>query len=442
MINPLIEILNKRKQGIQCGIPSFCCANKTVIEAILEQANRVDDMVVIEATSNQVNQEDGYMGMKPKDFAEYVYFIADKINFPHEKIILGGDHMGPLPWLHLPAEEAMEKAKELVSLCVKAGYKKIHIDTSMHLGNDDKSKKLPDDVIAERGVVLYLECLKTYQEILKENPEEMSPVFIMGSEVPTPGGNQGDLEKLKVTNERDFENTLFTYQQKFKKYNITNAWDNIIGFVVQPGIEFANDHVHHYERYAAKKLCNCLIKYPDIVFEGHSTDYQSPKNLKKMVEDGIAIIKVGPALTFAYREAIFSLARMEKELLPDDKCSHFIETLENVMLSDNKYWENYYAGNEREQRIQRYYSFYDRSRYYMSMPIVDNARKILFSNLDAIGIPLPMLHQFMPVQYVKVRDGLLDIKSQDLVKDHIIEVVDDYYYAVKYNYISKYSVWR
>ena len=102
MKNQLKDMVTKRQLGIHCGIPSFCCANKLVIEAILDQAKRFDDTVLIEATSNQVNQYGGYTKMRPKDFRNFVYQIADKIEFSRDKIILGGDHLGPLPWLHLP----------------------------------------------------------------------------------------------------------------------------------------------------------------------------------------------------------------------------------------------------------------------------------------------------------------------------------------------------
>lgn len=47
-----------------------------------------------------------------------------------------------------------------------------------------------------------------------------------------------------------------------------------------------------------------------------------------MVTDGIAILKVGPALTFGLREALFSLSMMEKELVPEEKRANFIETLD------------------------------------------------------------------------------------------------------------------
>ena len=158
MQNPIREMVTKRQLGIHCGVPSFCCANKLVIEAVLEQAKRFDDTVLIEATSNQVNQYGGYTNMRPKDFRNFVYQIADKIEFSREKIVLGGDHLGPLPWVDLPAAEAMEKAKELVALTVASGYTKIHLDTSMKLGDDPIDEPLSDEIIAERGAVLYQAC--------------------------------------------------------------------------------------------------------------------------------------------------------------------------------------------------------------------------------------------------------------------------------------------
>ena len=170
MQNPLKEMVIKRQHGIHCGIPSFCCANKIVIEAILSQAQRFGDSTLIEATSNQVNQNGGYMDMTPQDFTNYVYQIADKLQISHEKIYLGGDHMGPLPWANLPAAEAMGNAIVLVRQCVKAGYKKIHLDTSMRLGDDSREVRLSDEVIARRGAILYKACEEAYEEMLRDSP--------------------------------------------------------------------------------------------------------------------------------------------------------------------------------------------------------------------------------------------------------------------------------
>ena len=434
--NALLRMIEKRRAGIHVGIPSFCCANKIVIEALLDQSKRFDDTVLIEGTSNQVNQFGGYTGMTPMDFKHYTYAIADRIAFDKEKIILGGDHMGPLPWCNLPADEAMENAKTLVKLCVEAGYKKIHLDTSMRLGDDPIDEPLQDSIIAERGAILFEECEKTYQNMLKVNPDEIRPVFVIGSEVPIPGGSKETEDSVSVTQVEDFENTLFAYKQEFKKRGMLELWENIIAIVVQPGVEFGENGIHSYDRVEAAKLCKAIKRYPDIVFEGHSTDYQAPIKLREMVEDGIAIIKVGPALTYALREGLFALSKMEKELITDEsKQSHFEEILDEVMLENPQNWEKYYHGSWNKVKLDRKYSFSDRCRYYFVDSKVEKAMEKLFENMDSVMIPLGMLHQYMPRQYARIRDGKLSLKARELVKDCIVELIEDYNYAVRTNYM-------
>lgn len=428
-------MVTKRQLGIHCGIPSFCSANRLVIEAILEQAQRFDDFAVIEATSNQVNQFGGYTNMKSADFRDYVYRIADRIGFSREKIVLGGDHLGPLPWADRPAAEAMENAKELVRQCVLAGYIKIHLDTSMMLGDDDTSVRLPDETIAERGAVLYKAAESAFEELKKKDPQATHPVFVIGSEVPIPGGVQEEDDSLLVTDPDDFVGTLLTYKKKFAELDMDNAWENIIAVVVQPGVEFGDEEIHQYDRLEAVKLCHRLEEYPDIVFEGHSTDYQPPAKLKEMVEDGIAILKVGPALTYALREGLYALSMIEKELIPEGQRADFIETVEKVMVEKPKEWKKYYHGDEKDLLLQRKYSFSDRSRYYMSLPEINASINKLFENLSTVDIPLGIIHQYMPLQYPKVRDGVLSKNPRDLAKDNVVILVEDYNYAVKFNYM-------
>lgn len=435
-INPLLNMVEKRKNGIHSGIPSFCSANKIVIEAILEQAKRFDDDVLIEATSNQVNQFGGYIGMTPDEFRDYVFQIADKISFNKSKIFLGGDHLGPQPWQNLDADEAMDNAKELIRLCIKAGYIKIHLDTSMRLASDSTKEPLSDDVIAERGAILMEAAEDAYQELLKINPTAIHPVFVIGSEVPTPGGTQEDVNELMITHPEAFEDSIMAYKRKFRERNLMDLWDYIIAVVVQPGVEFGSAEISHYDRVKSFRLCKKLNEYPNIVFEGHSTDYQSPQKLKEMVEDGIAIIKVGPALTYALREAIFALSKIEEELIADaTKHARFIETLDEVMMANPQYWEKYYTGNDIEKKLARQYSFFDRSRYYFNQPQVVRAMEKLFQNLDEVEIPIYLIHQYMPFQYIKVRDGKLTPTAHELVKDSIVMLVEDYNYAVKQNYM-------
>lgn len=304
------------------------------------------------------------------------------------------------------------------------------------MGDDSLDVPLSDDLIAERGAVLYQACEEAFQERLKKHPDAIHPVFVVGSEVPIPGGAQEKEEMVAVTKPKDFEQTLLAYKRKFAELKLNDAWNYIIAVVVQPGVEFGDAEIHHYNRIKSARLCQCLKKYPDIVFEGHSTDYQAPTKLKEMVEDGIAIIKIGPALTFSLREALFSLSMMEKELiLNENDRANFITVLETAMMATPKYWEKYYHGDEHQMTVCRKYSFSDRSRYYMALPEVEAAINKLFDNLNSVEIPLNMLRQYMPLQYIKVRDGKLACKARELAKDSVVMMIEDYNYAVKYNYM-------
>lgn len=435
MKHPIKEIIEKRQLNIPVGIASFCTANSLVIETILENANRFGDYVLIESTANQVNQYGGYANMTPFEFAKYIFDIADKVNFPKDKIILGGDHLGPLAWVDKPEKEAMENACELVRQAVLAGYTKIHLDTSMRVGDDSLNEKLSDEVIARRGAILYEVCEKAFKERYNKYPDSMHPIYIIGSEVPIPGGIQDETDSLEITKPSDLENTIKVYKKELNKLGFGENLDNIVAIVVQPGVEFGNDDLHIYDRLAAKNLSKSLKKYPNIVFEGHSTDYQSKFKLKEMVEDGVAILKVGPALTFALREALFSLSLMENDLIEDEmKKSHFIEILDEVMLNNPKDWKKYYFGSDDDIKLARKYSFSDRSRYYLSNNKIEQAISILFKNIDSCHVPLGMIKQHFPEAFEKIRDGTISKSSKNLVKSHIEEVIEDYNFAVKYNY--------
>ena len=435
-MDALRRMLKNRQAGMRyAGIPSFCTANGLVIEACLRQAMRFDDCVLIEATANQVNQFGGYTGMKPADFRDFVYEIADNIGFDRDRIILGGDHLGPLTWQNEPEAEAMEKSVELVKLFVSAGFKKIHLDTSMRVADDSRDEPLSDETIARRGAILYKACEEAYQERLKEHPGEERPAFIIGSEVPIPGGAQEAEDSISVTKPEAVEKTLQAYREQFEKQGIFDAFHNIIGIVVQPGVEFGDEDIFHYNRQNASVLTSFMKTHPEVVLEGHSTDYQSPEELRQMVEDGIAILKVGPALTFSLREGLFALSMMEKQLVPDEKQAHFMEVLEEVMLRDPANWQKHYHGAEEELKLKRAYSFSDRCRYYFARPEITGAIEKLFSNLKTVKIPLSMLRQYMPQQYIKVRDGVLSTDPKDLAEDCVVHLVEDYNYATKLNYM-------
>jgi D-tagatose-1,6-bisphosphate aldolase subunit GatZ/KbaZ len=168
-----------------------------------------------------------------------------------------------------------------------------------------------------------------------------------------------------------------------------------------------------------------------LVFEAHSTDYQTRANLAALVEDHWAVLKVGPALTFAMREALFALAAIEDELVAETERSKLVSVVERRMQEDTGHWEGYYPGGPRAQRLLRRYSYSDRIRYYWAYPDVEDARKRLFSNLAVRGIPQTLLSQYLPRQYEHVRQDRLDCVPDALVFDRVRDTLKDYAVACK-----------
>jgi D-tagatose-1,6-bisphosphate aldolase subunit GatZ/KbaZ len=286
------------------------------------------------------------------------------------------------------------------------------------------------EIIAEREAKLCFEIEKIYKNIF--DSDKLLPVYVIGSEVPAPGGTKEAKENIEITSSVNLKNTIELTKKAFYDLNLESAWERVIAVVVNLGIEFNNNKVFEYNRESVQGLFSIIKQYPNLAIEAHSTDYQSRNSLRNMVKDGVAILKVGPALTFAFREALFALWHIEKELffnVPKVQ-SNLIEIMEKAMLENSKYWVDYYEGTDKEKRLMRKYSFLDRSRYYWNVPKVKKAVKILFENLKKKKIPLALVSQFMPIQYQRIRDGIVKDDPKELVRDNIVNVLDKYYSAI------------
>lgn len=435
--NPLKKIVELQKQGKNVGIYSVCSANGYVIEAAFKRGLSDESCVLIESTANQCDQNGGYTGMTPADFKKFVLEIADRNGFDRNRIFLGGDHLGPLTFAYKDEAEAMADSEELIRHYVAAGFTKIHIDTSMKVNSDPEDVRLSDEIIAGRGAHLAKVAEETYKELLERDPEAIPPVYVIGSEVPIPGGAVGAEDNgVQVTKVEDFKNTVAAFAKAFAKEGLDkDVWERVIGVVVQPGVEEKDSGCTEYDREKAKDLMAAIKDFPTLVFEGHSTDYQTKIKLRELVEDGVGILKVGPGLTFAMREAMFALENIEKELIygTDTEPSKFAEVLDAEMLKNDKNWKKHYQGTELEIRLKRKYSFSDRCRYYMPTPAVEAAADRLLTNLRTLGIPLNLLSQFMPIQYTKVREGYLKNDPVELIEDRIINTIDEYLYGTHQN---------
>jgi D-tagatose-1,6-bisphosphate aldolase subunit GatZ/KbaZ len=206
------------------------------------------------------------------------------------------------------------------------------------------------------------------------------------------------------------------------------AWDRVIALVVQPGVEFGDDFVLDYN---PEVMCD-LVRFAEttpFVYEAHSTDYQTSDNLRNLVRDHFAILKVGPALTFAFREAVFALAMMENELMPPEQRSRLIERLDEAMQLEPVYWNNHYRGTEREIAFARKYSLSDRVRYYWAQPDVQSALNLLLKNFGEKPLPLSLLSQYFPRQYTRIREGRLGNSVKPIVTESVFVVLRDYIQA-------------
>ncbi|GAL20812.1 tagatose-6-phosphate kinase AgaZ [Vibrio maritimus] len=374
--------------------------------------------VVIEATSNQVNQFGGYTGMKPKDFVSYVYEIANNVGFPIERIILGGDHLGPNCWQNETSDQAMEKSRELIKQYVEAGFTKIHLDASMSCADD--SVPLDPSIVAKRAAEL---CSVAEEFVPTENRDKVT--YIIGTEVPVPGGEASEINSVHVTELADVRNTIDTHVTAFEALGIGHAIEKVVGVVVQPGVEFDHSKVIRYQKSEAQEISRYIEGTPWI-YEAHSTDYQTAKHLKELVQTHFSILKVGPALTFALREALFALAEIETCLVKSEHSSQFKKVVDDVLLDTPKYWKSYYGEKHSDIINNLHFSFSDRIRYYWTDERIQAAQCRLIENLNKVDIPLTMLSQYMPNQYLKVSSGEIEANAHALIIDKIQEVVGQY----------------
>lgn len=421
-MNALLDLVRRHKAGMPEGIYSVCSAHPLVLEAALRRAGESGSLALVEATSNQVNQDGGYTGMRPADFRERVLSLATAVGLPLDRVILGGDHLGPNCWQGLPAAAALQKSEAMVAEYVTAGFRKIHLDCSMSCADDPCS--LGDELIAERTAAL---CKVTEAAWRKAGGE--APVYVIGSEVPVPGGAHEALHGLTVTTVTAAHATIEAHRRAFSRHGLDAAWSRVVGLVVQPGVEFDHHHVIDYAPQKAIELSRCIEPVAGVVFEAHSTDYQTGTALDDLVRDHFAILKVGPGLTFALREAFWALADIAAELGLMRGAS-LKETLLAEMKRDPRYWRSYYT-NPEQLDFDLQFSLSDRSRYYWAAPVVERACSALFECLTSRGIPLTLLSQYLPAQYAAIRDGRLRNEPRELALDGVDQVLRLYDHACR-----------
>ena len=418
MENRVAAVIAAHKRHGCGGIVSVCSAHPAVIRAAEELAREYGATLLLESTSNQVDQFGGYTGLTPAQFIAQVKALLPADANP----VFGGDHLGPNRWQHLPPDEAMKNSEELIRHYVQAGYEKIHLDCSMSCAGDPVP--LPDATVAERAARL---C-RIAEDTRAAMPGAVPLVYIIGTEVPVPGGAKEALDGVTPTTPDAARTTYAVHKDTFAAHGLgDDVWARVVALVVQPGVEFDHHGVEDYRPQRASALSAVANDFPHAVFEAHSTDYQTPQAFKDLVRDHFAILKVGPALTFAYREAIYALnhiAREQKLRAPDVEAA-----AEALMQAEPAQWQKYYHGTADEQRLLRHYSLSDRIRYYWSQPQLNEAVQGLRAALGERPLPFGLAHQYLPDAVEACRARGEALTAANLIRHHIRAALVPYYAA-------------
>lgn len=382
----LRELIARNRAGSGEAMASVCSAHPQVIAASALLAEELDQPLLLEATSNQVNQFGGYTGMQPADFIAFARRICSNVGVSGDRLLFGGDHLGPQVWRAQGAEIAMANARDLVAAYVKAGFTKIHLDCSE--GCAGEPAQVSDDVSASRAAELAAVCEATA-------PDPASLSYVYGTEVPPPGGARVEEggQGIAPTRPESALATIEAHRREFASRGLDDAWSRAVGLVVQPGLEFAPDHLHRFDLASPDRLSPVLADLPGQSFEAHSTDYQAADVYPAIAQRHFAVLKVGPALTFAYRQAIYALEGVASWVSTGSRES-VPTVMERLMLANPANWSKHYAGTDEELRLLRHFSYADRIRYYWVQPDAERAVAALFAALPAKQPTNMVLEQF------------------------------------------------
>jgi D-tagatose-1,6-bisphosphate aldolase subunit GatZ/KbaZ len=303
----------------------------------------------------------------------------------------------------------MDKAMVMVAAFVEAGFTKIHLDASMACADDgelsaaEKAARAADLCAAAEGAA---------------GGRPLS--YVIGTEVPIPGGETSGLGGIAVTTPASAEETFHLHEEAFVARGLGAALERVVGAVVQPGVDFGNADVLAFAPEKAAALSETIFDIPDAVFEAHSTDYQSEAALTALVRGHFGILKVGPELTFAFREAVVAMAEMERWL--SVRPSNVLAIVADEMTHDPADWQSYIADDDRTEAM-RVFGLSDRIRYYWPRPRVAEALQRLFANIDAARPERGLLAQYAPM--------LVDAPSATplstrLIAAHVGQVVEKY----------------
>ena len=300
----------------------------------------------------------------------------------------------------------------MVADYVAAGFAKIHLDASMACGGRSCGARRADCGGARRS------ARGRRRSGRPAGGTTSRQYTLSGPRCRSPGGAAHGLDATSRSHVRNRSlATLETHRRAFARAGIASSFARVIALVVQPGVEFDHHRVVDYQPVMADgpqqdaqraNRRSCSRRIPP------TTSRQAA--LSALVNDGFAILKVGPALTFAMREALYGLDHIALETDPSWESSALKPQMERIMLAEPKYWLDYYRGGPGRAacpptlQLQR------------SHPILLARRGRQSGSVSSPGkvwrcepIAEPLISQFLPRCYQAVRRGIIAPHPQQLI---------------------------
>ena len=392
-------IIESHRQGAAEGICSVNSSESLVLRAVVRQSLSGTMPLLVEHGENS---------QSPAEFAVNVEKLTQAEDFPVERLMLGGGRLHSCIRQRISRADFIQKTRQYVEECIRAGFGKIYLDADAAGDGAD---------VREVAQTLAALCLSAEGATANENKSFSKPCYVIG--MPP---SISSVEKVSEIWQ--------AASAAFATAGLDDAWQRVVALAVQPEIGFSDNHVVEYKTASCTDLRAFSEKDGSFVYQVPVADYQSGQALRRMVADHFAILCISPVLTFAMREALFSLAMIENEWMigkPGARLSNLIVELDKAMQLKPQHWKDYYTtGNGFDQMLARKYSYKDRSRMYWQVKDVQSALDQLFKNLSQNPPPLSLLKQFMPDLYWPLREGRLENDPEALVIDRIQQAYKPY----------------
>lgn len=132
-------------------------------------------------------------------------------------------------------------------------------------------------------------------------PDPSKLIYVIGAEVPIPGGETEEPDALDISSVERFRATINTHREAFSARGLDNAETRIVSVVIQPGIDFSHTSIFPLAPEKAQPLSAAILSESRLTFEAIYKKQKRPVGHEQADTDpGILPLSCLLAVTLAY----------------------------------------------------------------------------------------------------------------------------------------------